>query len=223
MKATSCFLATVLLVSPSLVAQEPPRAVPTAPAGDADPFAPREGGGTPPAAAIDPAATGPLPAPPPQRVATFPYHPGDLILPGYRLTKRLGSGGFGEVWRAEAPGGMGVAIKILANLGRREGGREFRALQTIKNIRHAHIVPLFGVWLKTSTGRLLDDAELQAAEKRILSTPSPPAAHGIHDTHEADPEALEKWINEHEVALRALPLALARLVWVPRNLCPETQ
>ena len=56
MKATSCFLATVLLVSPSLVAQEPPRAVPTAPAGDADPFAPREGGGTPPAAAIDPAA-----------------------------------------------------------------------------------------------------------------------------------------------------------------------
>ena len=146
-----------------------------------------------PAPAIDPAATGPLPAAPPlpQRMATFPYHPGDLILPGYRLTKRLGSGGFGEVWRAEAPGGMGVAIKILANLGRREGGREFRALQTIKNIRHAHIVPLFGVWLKTSAGRLLDDAELQAAEKRILSTPAPPAAHGIQDTHEAEPEALE--------------------------------
>jgi len=117
----------------------------------------------------DLAATAALPTLPPLRTATFPYHPGDIILPGYRLTKRLGSGGFGEVWRAEAPGGMGVAIKILANLGRREGGREYRALQTIKNIRHAHIVPLFGVWLKANDGRVLSETELHEAEKRILS------------------------------------------------------
>lgn len=117
----------------------------------------------------DVAATAALPTLPPLRAATFPYHPGDVILPGYRLTKRLGSGGFGEVWRAEAPGGMGVAIKILANLGRREGGREYRALQTIKNIRHAHIVPLFGVWLKANDGRVLSETELHEAEKRILS------------------------------------------------------
>jgi serine/threonine protein kinase len=117
----------------------------------------------------DIAATAAVPALPPLRAATFPYHPGDVILPGYRLTKRLGSGGFGEVWRAEAPGGMGVAIKILANLGRREGGREYRALQTIKNIRHAHIVPLFGVWLKANDGRVLSETELLEAEKRILS------------------------------------------------------
>lgn len=117
----------------------------------------------------DLAATAALPTPQPLRTATFPYHPGDIILPGYRLTKRLGSGGFGEVWRAEAPGGMGVAIKILANLGRREGGREYRALQTIKNIRHAHIVPLFGVWLKANDGRVLSETELHEAEKRILS------------------------------------------------------
>ena len=117
----------------------------------------------------DVAATAALPTLPPLRTATFPYHPGDVILPGYRLTKRLGSGGFGEVWRAEAPGGMGVAIKILANLGRREGGREYRALQTIKNIRHAHIVPLFGVWLKANDGRVLSETELHEAEKRILS------------------------------------------------------
>ena len=100
--------------------------------------------------AFDVDATASLPAsalPPAARVPTYPYHPGELILPGYRLEKRLGSGGFGEVWRATAPGGMGVAIKILANLGRAQGGREYRALQTIKNIRHAHIVPIFGVWL----------------------------------------------------------------------------
>ena len=113
-------------------------------------------------------ATGPVPqAERGGRPASFPYHPGDAILPGYRLVKRLGRGGFGEVWKATAPGGMTVAIKVLANLDRREGGREYRALQTIKNIHHAHIVPLFGVWLKSSDGRVLDDAELAAAEQRI--------------------------------------------------------
>ena len=141
----------------------------------------------------DLAATAALPTLPPLRTATFPYHPGDIILPGYRLTKRLGSGGFGEVWRAEAPGGMGVAIKILANLGRREGGREYRALQTIKNIRHAHIVPLFGVWLKANDGRVLSETELHAAEKRILSV-TPATAESLDaggDPGQASLESLE--------------------------------
>ncbi|MFM8803476.1 MAG: serine/threonine-protein kinase, partial [Planctomycetia bacterium] len=135
--------------------------------------------------AADIAATAAVPALPPLRAATFPYHPGDVILPGYRLTKRLGSGGFGEVWRAEAPGGMGVAIKILANLGRREGGREYRALQTSQNIRHAHIVPLFGVWLKASDGRVLTETELHEAEKRILAV-APAAAERANASGGAD-------------------------------------
>lgn len=123
--------------------------------------------------AFDINATAPLAAasvPDSPRIATYPYHPGEFILPGYRLEKRLGSGGFGEVWRAMAPGGMGVAIKILANLGRAQGGREYRALQTIKNIRHAHIVPIFGVWLKAGDGRVLDEAELVDAERRLLAS-----------------------------------------------------
>ena len=140
---------------------------------------------------FDVVATAAVPAPSPLRPATFPYHAGDVILPGYRLTKRLGSGGFGEVWRATAPGGMGVAIKILANLGRKEGGREYRALQTIKNIRHAHIVPLFGVWLKARDGRVLSEDELAEAEKRILSVG--PAREGARydDDRESDASALE--------------------------------
>lgn len=136
----------------------------------------------PAGAAADIIATAAVPSMLPLRPSTFPYHPGDVILPGYRLTKRLGSGGFGEVWRAEAPGGMGVAIKILANLGRREGGREYRALQTIKNIRHAHIVPLFGVWLKANDGRVLDENELVEAEKRLLlGGHSQDESHGASD------------------------------------------
>jgi serine/threonine protein kinase len=140
---------------------------------------------------FDAAATAAVPAPSPLRPATFPYHPGDVILPGYRLTKRLGSGGFGEVWRATAPGGMGVAIKILANLGRKEGGREYRALQTIKNIRHAHIVPLFGVWLKAKDGRVLSEEELADAEKRILAVGPARDGGSQDDQDEATSASLE--------------------------------
>jgi serine/threonine protein kinase len=150
-------------------------------------------------------ATGPVPqVERGGRLASFPYHPGDAILPGYRLVKRLGRGGFGEVWKATAPGGMTVAIKVLANLDRREGGREYRALQTIKNIHHAHIVPLFGVWLKTSNGRVLDDTELAVAEQRILAV--------RHEPPSADPafaETLDAPLQADDDDLSALELIVA--------------
>ncbi|HEY1861177.1 MAG TPA: tubulin-like doman-containing protein, partial [Gemmataceae bacterium] len=69
-------------------------------------------------------------------------------IPGYRLIEPLGSGGFGEAWKCEAPGGLFKAIKfVFGNLNSLdvEGARaeqELHALQRIKEVRHPFVLSL---------------------------------------------------------------------------------
>ncbi len=95
----------------------------------------------------------PPPPRPPQRPDALASAPGAFLslapgarpLPEYTLERLLGRGAFGEAWQARGPGGVAVALKFL-DLGDRGGTLELRSLELIKDIRHPHLLSLFGFW-----------------------------------------------------------------------------
>jgi hypothetical protein len=93
---------------------------------------------------------------------------------GYRLVERLNRGAFGDVWRAEAPGGVEVAIKIIfGSVAETQGQRELQALELIKRLRHPFLLPIHAYWqledrlliaMELADGSLRDQARERARQ-----------------------------------------------------------
>ncbi len=81
------------------------------------------------------------------------------LIPGYSCTERIGAGGYGEVWKIDAPGGFKKAIKIVYGfVGEERAEREIKALERIKGIRHPYMLSLERVEIREH--RLLIVSEL---------------------------------------------------------------
>src|SRR6476660_7185905 len=107
------------------------------------------------------------------------YRVGDEPVAGYRLTGHLGAGGFGEVWKATAPGGTEVALKIIDLTGQ-QGVQEFASLRVVKKVRHPNLISLQAFWMKDESGQIIDEVGQAATSNATTSidvTAPVPDAH----------------------------------------------
>jgi serine/threonine protein kinase len=72
---------------------------------------------------------------------------GSQPIPGHRLTQRLGSGAFGEVWEAHDADGKPVALKFIScrTVSRSLISSEIRILRSLSELKHPNFIQMFGI------------------------------------------------------------------------------
>lgn len=117
--------------------------------------------------------------------------------PGYQVIRKIGEGNYGEVWLAEAPGGIEVALKCIRfPIGHEINDREFRGLQLMKNMRHPFLLQVQAFWAVDnqlviameladgSLGQLLNKQRRQTLSRKELLRYFGEAAEGIDYLHQ---------------------------------------
>lgn len=129
------------------------------------------------------------------------WQTGQTPIPGYTLEKFLGRGNFGEVWQATSPGGTKCALKFL-NLRERQGRKELRAIQRLKLIRHANLMPFNAMWLLDERQRLIPDDQLDSSHPLMDDT--------RRQTLVATPQVAEE--DQPKTLVIAMPVAEGNLL-----------
>lgn len=79
----------------------------------------------------------------PQRELALTPAVGVEPIPGYFLTEKIGMGGYGEVWRVKAPGGLDKAIKfVYGTIDDARAMRELKSLNRVKEVHHPFLLSL---------------------------------------------------------------------------------
>jgi serine/threonine protein kinase, bacterial len=101
-------------------------------------------------------------------------------VPGYRLGRFLGKGGWGEVWQATREDGTAIALKFLPCDSQLAAAQEIRALQTIRQLKHPSLIHIEQIWsiadyvvvgMELADGSLADLLDVYYTE---LRQPIPP-------------------------------------------------
>src|SRR5271168_473130 len=132
-------------------------------------------------------------------------------LPGYRLIEPLGSGGFGEAWKCEAPGGLFKAIKfVFGNLNSLDvdGARaeqELKALNRIKEVRHPFVLSMDRIEVVAGelvivmelADKSLHDLYVECQTAGLVGIPRDNLLRYLRDAAEALDHMIEKHLLQH--------------------------